>query len=89
MAVVNMNLSFAVSKEDDLAVGGPLDMGQHHSLQLLAPDPIAINCPYNHCTWEMKKKGRKEKEKREEGEKGGGWEVVCVSQTRSICGSPE
>ena len=77
MAVVNMNLSLAVSKKDDLAVGGPLDMGQHHSLQLLAPDPIAINRPYNHCTWE---KGRKEK-----GKKGVGEAVVCISQTRSIC----
>ena len=80
MAVVNMNLSLAVSKEDDLAVRGPLDMSQHQSLQLLAPDPIAINCPYNHCTWEMEKKEREGKRR----EKGGVGEAV-VSQTRSIC----
>jgi len=52
MAVVDVNLSFAVPKKDHLAVWGPLDMGQLHPLKLLTPDPIAVHRPYNHRSWD-------------------------------------
>lgn len=52
VAVVDVNLSFAVPKKDHLAVWGPLDMGQLHPLKLLTPDPIAIHRPYNHRSWD-------------------------------------
>ena len=80
MAVVNMNLSLAVSKEDDLAVRRPLDVGQHQSLQLLTPDTIAINRPYNHCTWETEEKRRQHER---EGIRGTREVLVCINQTRS------
>ena len=43
MAVIDVHLSLAVSKEDRLAIGRPLDMGKGHPLDLLAPDAITIH----------------------------------------------
>ena len=43
MAVVDEDLSLAVAKENHAAVGGPLDMGEVHGTQLLAPHSVAVH----------------------------------------------
>ncbi len=51
MAVVDMDLPLVVAEEDDLAVGGPLDVGQLHPPEILPPDTIPIHRAKNHGTW--------------------------------------
>ena len=43
MAVVDVYLSLAVPEQDDLAIRGPLDVGQLCPLQLLTPDTISVH----------------------------------------------
>ena len=43
VAVVDVHLSLAVAKQDCLAVRGPLDVSECHTLYLLTPDTVAIN----------------------------------------------
>ena len=53
MTVVDVHLSLAVSKEDRLAVGRPLDVGKGHSLDLLAPDAITIHRTNYNSTYDI------------------------------------
>ena len=43
VAVIDVDLPLAAAKEDDLAVRRPLDVGQLHPSQLLAPDTVPIH----------------------------------------------
>ena len=47
VAVVDEDLSLAIAEKNHATVGGPLDVGEVHGTQLLAPHSVAVHGAHN------------------------------------------